>query len=140
MVITCGHRCPTHNLYADGSKESLSSKHQIGAEVDFYVQGMEDQPLDVVRLLMQYYQEHPTFGRLPEWTAFQRYEKPGVNVVIAPWMNKEIFIKLYQKNEGRDLDNQHPYPYLSIQVRYDRDRSERVVFDWGKANRGFAKR
>ena len=29
-----------------------------------------------------------------------------------PWFNKEIFIKLYRKSEGRDGDNRHPYPYL----------------------------
>jgi hypothetical protein len=140
VIITCGHRCPTHNLYADPAKANLSSKHQMGAEVDFYVQGMEDQPLEVVRLLMQYYQEHPSFKSLAQWTSFERYEKEDAKVSIAPWMNKEIFIKLYQKEEGRDFDNQHPYPYLSIQIRFDRDRGERVLFDWEKATRGFAQR
>ena len=32
------------------------------------------------------------------------------NVLIPPWYNKEILIKLFKKNEGRDLDNRHPYP------------------------------
>ena len=49
------------------------------------------------------------------------------HLAIEPWQNKEILIKLYQKDEGRDLDNRHPHPYISIQVRYDRDRGEPVV-------------
>lgn len=137
VIITCGHRCPTHNAYADPSKESKTSRHQIGAEVDFYVQGLEDQPLEVVSILMQYYQEHPTFKESKEWTVFQRSEKGEGGVATPSWFNKEIAVKLYDRNEGRDLDNRHPYPYLSVQVRYDRAKKERVAFDWDKAQRGF---
>ena len=136
-IITSGHRCPLHNLYVDPSKEARASKHQIGAEVDFYVQGMEDQPLEVVGLLMQYYQENPAYKNLKEWTLFQRYDKTDANTSLQPWFNKEIFIKLYQKDEGRDVDNRHPYPYVSIQVRYDRDKKDRVLFDYDKAVRGY---
>ena len=137
VIVTCGHRCPAHNRYADPSKSNLTSKHQIGAEVDFYVQGMEDEPHEIVALLMQYYQEHPAFKNQKEWAVFQRYEKEDAHVATPPWMNKEIYIKLYQKDEGRDIDNRHPYPYLSIQVRYDRDKKERVVYSYERAHRSF---
>ena len=136
-IITCGHRCPTHNTYADPSKENRASKHQIGAEVDFYVQGMEDQPLEIVALIMQYYKEHPTFKNLKEWTTFDRHITPDARLAIHPWHNKEVYLKVYQKDEGRDVDNRHPYPYISIQVRYDRDKKERVLFNWEKASRGY---
>ena len=137
VVVTCGHRCPAHNAYSDTAKENKTSKHQIGAEVDFYVQGMEDRPLEIIGLLMQYYQETQFYKGQKEFINFQRYEKDDTRVSTQPWMNKEIFIKLHQKTEGRDADNRHPYPYISIQVRYDRDRRERVLYDWQKANLGY---
>lgn len=135
-IITCGHRCPVHNTYADPTKENQTSKHQIGAEVDFYIQGMEDQPLEVVQLLMHYYQEDPVYQKKKEWTEFQRPTKPSAEG-IPPWFNKEILIKLVQKQEGRDRDNRHPYPYLSIQVRYDRKEEAAVVFNWARAHNGY---
>ena len=57
VVITCGHRCATHNAYADPSQENRFSKHQRGAEVDFYVHGSEGKAEEVPSLLMQSYQE-----------------------------------------------------------------------------------
>lgn len=137
VIITCGHRCPAHNAYADISKENRTSKHQIGAEVDFYVQGMEDRPQEIIGLLMQYYQELPVYQNQKEYQNFLRYEKEDACVSIQPWMNKEIYIKLNQKHEGRDADNRHPHPYISLQVRYDRDKKERVVYDWEKANKNY---
>jgi len=135
VVITCGHRCPAHNTYADSSKENRVSKHQIGAEVDFYVQGMEDRGQEIAGLLMQYYQEMPRYKNSKEYQDFKRYSKS--DIAIAPWMNKEVVIKFFQKGEGRDGDNRHPHPYLSLQVRFDRDKKELVVYEWGKANLGF---
>jgi hypothetical protein len=137
VIITSGHRCPAHNGYVDPSKEAKTSKHQIGAEVDFYIQGMEDQPLEIVALIMQYYQENPVYKNQKECSHFVRYDKPDARVATAPWYNKEIFIKLNEKNENRDKDNLHPYPYLTIQVRFDRDKKERVVFDWERAHKGY---
>jgi hypothetical protein len=112
-------------------------KHQIGAEVDFYVQGMEERPLEIIGLLMQYYQENPDYQNQKDYLVFQRYDRLDARVEIQPWMNKEIFIKLNQKQEGRDGDNHHPHPYISIQVRYNREKGERVVYDWERANRGY---
>jgi hypothetical protein len=139
VIVTCGHRCPIHNTYADPSLEAAVSKHQIGAEVDFYVQGMEARPLEIIALLMQYYLEHPVWHRYPNYTQFVRYQGKDTGVTTAPWMNQEIYIKLYQKGEGRDLDNQHPHPYVSIQVRYDTEKKERIVYSWDQAHNGYLK-
>jgi hypothetical protein len=98
---------------------------------------MEERPQEIIGLLMQYYHENPTYKNEKEFLEFKRYDKADSRVAIQPWFNKEIFIKLYQKNEGRDADNRHPHPYLSIQVRYDRDRKERVLYDWNKANQNY---
>ncbi len=135
VIITCGHRCPPHNTYADPAKENRVSKHQIGAEVDFYVQGMEERPQEISGILMQYYQENPIYKKEKEYQEFRRIQ----NAVLAvqPWVNKEILIQLYQKDEGRDGDNRHPHPYLSIQVRYDREGKEAVNYSWAKAHQGY---
>lgn len=116
VVITTGHRCPTHNSYSDFSSYNYGSKHMVGAEVDFYVEGCD--PQTVIDCLQSYYDQ-----------PFQRYCKSNLNVKSEPWYNEEIFIKLYEADEGRDEDNQHSYPYLSIQVRFDRAKKERVRFD-----------
>lgn len=122
VEITCGHRCPIHDAYADPS--SQNSKHMIGAEVDFYVKGMEHQPEKIVRLLMENYKV--PFQRLPAST-------PST----PPWYNEEILIKLYRENEGRDFDNRHPYPYITIQIRYDKDLREKVLCDRQKALKSY---
>jgi hypothetical protein len=137
VVVTCGHRCPQHNAYSDDSKENRFSKHQIGAEVDFYVQGMEERPLEIAGLLMQYYQETPLYQNDREYLEFKRYDKSDDAPAVQPWMNKEIFIKVSRKEEGRDVDNRHPHAYITLQVRFDKQRSERVVYDWAKANQGY---
>ncbi len=133
VVITCGHCCPDHNLYLDPSSSNQTSKHLMGAEVDFYVQGMEQQPEKVIDLIFAYYTQMPKYKGLKDYQ-FIRYEKDDkINVTTKPWYNKEIFVKLYKKNEGRDLDNRHPYPYISLQVRYDDELKEKVNFSWKQA-------
>jgi hypothetical protein len=131
-VITCGHRCPQHNCYADPRSFNQCSKHMIGAEVDFYVEGYEDRPLEIVNLLIDHYAED-----LSEYSTFARYNKDNTDVKTPPWYNKEVFVKLYLPDEGRDFDNRHPYPYLSIQVRYDRDAKEPVIYTWERARKYF---
>lgn len=139
VVITCGHRCPLHNNYADSSAYNKTSKHTLGAEVDFFIQGMEDKPLEVVKLLTQFYKETSRYQGQAEFETFHRYEKEDTNVSQKPWYNKEIFVKVFQEKEGRDFDNKHPFPYISVQVRFDREKGERVVYTWEKANKGYLK-
>ncbi len=136
-IITCGHRCPIHNAYADNSAYNQNSKHMVGAEVDFYLQGMEQRPEEVIKILMGYYKEMSIYKGDKQYQEFQKLEKGEFNVSTRPWYNKEILIKLYLKNEGRDFDNRHPYPYISVQVRFDREANEKVICDWGKAFNGY---
>lgn len=136
VIITCGYRCPAHNAYADESSFNETSKHMIGGEVDFYVKGWEWAPEKVVNLLMEYYQDHPEFQSDPQFCQFKRYEKQ-TNVVTWPWYNKEIMIKLFQKEEGRDRDNDHRFPYICIQLRWDRETQAPVTYSWRKAFDGY---
>ena len=127
VVITCGHRCPTHNLYCDVSKHGQTSKHLIGAEVDFYVEGLESEPQKVLNALFSYYKkpmsQAPLFADVP----------------TPSWHNQEVAITLFHPTEGRDFDNDHPYPYISIQVRYDRDTKRSVHYHWHQAHHGYLK-
>jgi hypothetical protein len=137
VVVTCGHCCPEHSIYLDPSPANQASKHMLGAEVDFYVQGMEQQPEKVIDLILAYYREQPKYKGLKEFEEFKRLEREDKHLRTYPWVNKEIFVKLFRKNEGRDFDNRHPYPYISLQVRYDWDREELVTYSWEKAFRNF---
>lgn len=137
VVITCGHCCPDHNAYLDSSRLNQASKHMLGAEVDFYIQGMEEQADRIIDFILAYYSEQSKYKGQKEFQEFKRYEKEDKNVKTPPWFNKEIFVKLFRKNEGRDFDNRHPYPYISIQVRYDWDQNENVTYSWDKAFRNF---
>jgi len=137
IVITSGHRCPKHHLYVRNDKETLYSKHMIGAEVNFYLQGMEEQPMKVVQLLQDFYKKNDQYREQKEYSEFARYTRSTTDVSIQPWYNKEIFIKLYQSHEGRNFDNRHPFPYLSVQVRYDRDKGKRVNFSWELAEKNY---
>jgi hypothetical protein len=136
VVITAGHSCPEHNTYVDSSPENRFSKHIFGAEVSFYVKGMENSPEAIVKLIMDYYKDTPKYCGLKEYQEFSRYEKES-NIKTQPWCNKEIFVKCFDKKEGRNFDNRHPYPYISIQVRYDLDLKEKVTYSWDKAFNNF---
>lgn len=138
VVITSGHRCPEHNMYAD--PDNIYSKHMIGAEVSFYVQGLEEQPEKLIKIIQDYYLEVDKYKGQKEYEEFKRYEKNDTNVSIQPWMNKEIFVKLFKKGEGRNFDNRHPYPYISIQVRYDYDKQEKVAYSWDRAYHGYLRK
>lgn len=113
VVITSGHRCPLHNTYIDPSVRNSKSKHQLGAAATFYVEGFEDQPQDVLKKILQEY--------------------PDLTQSEEGWGNKEFFVKIYWSHEGRDGDNSHIYPYLSVQVRFDRKTNQRVEYSWKTA-------
>lgn len=133
VVITSGHRCPEHHQYADPSRHHQCSKHMIGAEVSFYLQGLENSPEIALQYLQEFYKDNPRYCNQQEYITFQRYAKEDTDVVTPPWYNKEVYIKIYRKDEGRNFDNRHPYPYLSIQVCFDREANEKVFYTWEKA-------
>jgi hypothetical protein len=137
VVITSGHRCPEHHLYISTGKPNLHSKHQIGAEVSFYVHGLEHTPEAIVKIIQNYYLDIPKYKGQKEFEEFKRYEKEDIDTLTPPLYNKEVFIKIYTKKEGRDFDNRHPFPYISLQVRYDFEQRERVIFSWDAAYKNY---
>jgi len=137
VVITSGHCCPDHLTYLDPAKPQNFSKHAIGAEVDFYVEKMEKEPEKILELLFKFYREKERYQGQKEFQEFKQFDKDDGKSSLIPWLNKEIFIRIYKKNEGRDYDNQHSYPYISIQVRYDYDLQERVQYSWDQAFKNY---
>lgn len=137
LVITCGHRCPDHHKYAEPLTGQTSSKHLVGAEVDFYIEGYEENPQAIVDLIFTYYREHPELSKKTKYTQFERYTKPDTNVRTQPWFNKEVFVKMFAADEGRDFDNAHHHPYIGIMLRYDRARKQTVRYSWNQAYRGY---
>ncbi|MEM7175809.1 MAG: D-Ala-D-Ala carboxypeptidase family metallohydrolase [Chlamydiota bacterium] len=131
VVITSGHRCPHHNTYADPSCNNRTSKHQIGAEVDFYVEGIEHDPHRIVAIVLDYYKNQGTYPR-------ERYfaRSKCAFTKTPSWINREISITLAEADEKRDLDNTHPYPYLTIEVLYDKERGRPVFYSWHRAHYG----
>lgn len=128
VIITAGHRCLDHHLYVTDGQGTRHSKHLMGAEVTFYVEGFEHKPQSVVDFLLQYYRDNPTYAGASAYTEFKRWDLEKTDVSTAPWYNQEIFIKLYNKYEGRDGDNSHGYPYIGLQVRWERSSKEKVRF------------
>lgn len=108
VVITSGHRCSKHNRYVDPSKENKTAKHLLGTEVSFYVEDYERRPQEVLKAL---------FSLFPKETFKQGAE--SLDVAAKPWYSQDLMIKLYNQDEGRNFDNRHPYPYLSVQTRKD---------------------
>lgn len=133
VIITSGHRCPSHQNFIDSSPKAGGSKHQVGAAVSFYVEGLEAYPERILQIIFDYYKTHDRYEGKQEYISFSRYEKES-DVTINPWYNKEVFIKLYKAQEGRDFDNRHPYAYLNVQVRFDRSKNEPVTVSYVKAN------
>jgi len=38
-------------------------------------------------------------------------------------------------HEGRNFDNRHPYPYIELQVRHDRETGKPVSYSWNGAHK-----
>ncbi len=130
VVITCGHRCPEHNAYADMHGMAKTSKHMIGAEVDFYVAGLEMNPEVVLELIVRFFRENAHYRGRAEYEQFTSLK------AAESWANKEIAVRFFSKEEGRDDDNRHPYPYFCIEVLRDRDTKSKVLYTWPQAHRG----
>lgn len=130
VVVTAGHRCPAHHSYVEINPDARSAKHLCGAACSFYVEGLEERPEVIVQKLQDYYRDSPKYQGLKEYQTFTR-DKNG------NWNNKEVSIHIYGKQEGRSFDNRHPYPYVSIAVRYDFERNEAVSASWEQAQSNY---
>lgn len=131
VIITTGHRCPQHNAFADPSKQNKTSKHQVGAEVDFFVEGFEETPLEIVRFIMHYYTEHEELDYGP----FRECRRNPLGLKHPGWYNQEIIVNVKEKDEGRDFDNRHPYPYVTIELRCDRSNDNKPLnYNWNTAH------
>jgi hypothetical protein len=127
VVVTSGHRCPKHNSYLTLGTSRIS-KYMIGAKVDFYVEGLEDNYEDVIERIMYLYE-----GEKEEYSLFKKIAAKGSS---PSWRNKEVIITTAHDGEHTVLLKKN-HPVISIEVRYDRERDARVILDWKKAYQGF---
>ncbi|MCF7806751.1 MAG: hypothetical protein K9M07_00185 [Simkaniaceae bacterium] len=132
VVVVCAHRCPLHQAYATHSSEKKISKHMMGAEVDFYVNGAEDKPYEAVKYLMQYYRDDPDVLEKKPFTQF--FEASSSQNGVSSWMNREIIIRIHHSQGEEDLDHPTTHPFITIELRYDRISGKRVDFNWNQAH------
>lgn len=127
VVVTSGHRCPKHNDYLNLGKSRIS-KYMIGAKVDFYVEGMENDSAAVIEKIIDLYKE--------ESRSYSHFTKSTSEKGTPFWRNKEISISIQKDGEHKILDNKN-HPVISISVRYNRAKNEHVYLDWKQAYQGF---
>ncbi len=127
VVVTSGHRCPKHNDYLNLGKFRIS-KYMIGAQVDFYVEGMEKECEEVIEQIIALYKE--------DTDNFSHFTKSRSDKGTPSWRNKEISISIQKEGEHSVLDNKD-HSVISISVRYDRTKQEHVYLDWKQAYQGF---
>lgn len=130
VVITSGHRCPAHEQYCSQGRQT-STKHLIGAAVSFFIPELENKPEIVIETIKRYYATHPIYSQDKAFLNFTR--SPANDCSQEAWVNKELFIKLYTKEEGRNLDNRHPFAYFDLQLRFDRTKNAPLTFTWQEA-------
>lgn len=106
VVVTSGYRSPAHNAYLwawvaarrpGRNSVSRRSRHTGGGAVDFYVKGYSHPRLiKLARMLKQW------AGKLPKPLRGSR---------------ESIWVRVYRKEEGREPDNLHPFPYIHLELR-----------------------
>lgn len=119
VIITSGHRCPLHDAYVLGFRSN--SKHQIAAEVDFFVEGYKNSPEKIITMLNSYYKK----------TSFGPLRKIGEKV----FENSEVICRIVYDREKLIFDNKISHPYLTLELKYDRASQSKVVYNWNAAHK-----
>ncbi|MBN2479286.1 MAG: hypothetical protein JXA94_03580, partial [Parachlamydiales bacterium] len=88
-------------------------------------------------LIEKYYLEKSKYKNNKNYTEFFEDTKSKDFLKNSAYYNKEILVKIYDFDEGRDFSNRHPYPYISIEVLYDSQEDKKVSYSWEKAHRGY---
>lgn len=130
--ITCGHCCLDHRTYLYPHASSEGVGHVLGAEVDFYVEGWESRPERVVQALLEFYRTRWNHDQ-HEKGEFSYDEKDGSRF----WKNREVVLSIHAAHLGRDEDNNHSYPYLTIRVRYDKESKDTLKYSWDRALKSY---
>lgn len=127
VVVTAGHRCYLHQTYLLGTTSGAITKYLVGAQVDFLIDGLQASSQQIIDCLQKYYQE--IFPNEKDY----HLEK----TVTGVWQNKEIFVRFFAKHEGRNEDNSHDYPYLSIELKHDRVLNKKIHVKYQQAINGY---
>ncbi len=123
VVVTSGHRCPKHHTYMTLG-ESKISKYMIGARVDFFIEGMERRPEEIIEKIKEFYKEDSVFVKSVQ-----------LDGTIA-WTNKEVRLSVSKEGEHSIIDGKK-HPVVTIDVRYDREKKTPIQLDWNQAYTGY---
>ncbi|MCH9620946.1 MAG: hypothetical protein S4CHLAM20_03560 [Chlamydiia bacterium] len=126
VVITSGHRCPKHHSYITMGKSKIS-RYMIGAKVDFFIEGMEEKPHEIIEKLKSFYKNDQ---------GYSEFREVRNNDGTRSWHNKEVILTINPEGEHTKLQNRN-HPVVSIDVRYDRDKEESIILDWKRAYEGY---
>lgn len=135
VVITSGHRCPTHQKYIELPHDPRANKHQIGAAATFYVTGFEESPETILDLIVAFYQGPHDAPYSPQEKTFTAIPSSSPDRRIL--QNKEIRITIYHKEAAREGDQDHPYAYLVLEVLYDRQKQEPITTPTEQATKNY---
>lgn len=122
VIITSGNRCVQHNSYISRENTNKKNKYMVGAQVDFYVYGYEEQPERVMEILQKFY--------VNQASAYSQFYSVQTGMLSPSYKNQEVAIHLFDRTERRNSDNAHSYPYLSIEVLIANGHSVNVNQDW----------
>jgi len=125
VVITSGHRCSQHQRYLYPGDLTSSSLYTVGAACDFYVEGLENSPQTVIKIIQEYYRKDKQTAHDPSYTLFHRLPLDR-SQVITPWVNREICLIVHTEQEHRNPDNAHNHPYISLLVHFDRLKNRSI--------------
>ena len=84
---------------------------------------------------MQFYQENSE----EDYLRFMKCQRNPRGLKQPGWYNKEVLVRINDKDEGRDFDNRHPYPYVTMELRYDREKDRQVEYTWKSAHTGYVR-
>lgn len=129
VVITSGFRCPKHEQYLHPGEVAPSSLYTHGAACDFYVEGLQNSPQIVIKIIQDFYKQDPATSHDPSFTVFHRLPL-DTSHAVTPWINREICLIINTDQEGRNPDNAHDFPYISLLVHYDREAKKPIKTTW----------
>lgn len=127
VVVVSGHRCPKHHRYVTRGQSRLT-RYMIGAKVDFYIKGYENDLGKVIETIATRYAN--------DEKRYKEFVKSAQKDGTYSFRNKELRISYGVNAEAKKFDNVH-FAVISLEVLYDREKDQRVYLEWDQAYKGY---
>lgn len=116
VQVTSGHRCLKHHRYITKAAGSVHDKHLVAASADFFVFGYENTQAPILEALREICEERK--NRLTIKNIGSLIEKGP-----SYFSSGEVELRYTPADQGRNLDNAHPYGYFTLSVLYDYEQA-----------------